>query len=529
VLTKRIIAFFIPLILLACKKEKTFWDTNWNTPLINDTLSLANYYNDSTFSYSGGNTINVDLTRTILDVGVEDLVKIPDTTISQVFTPSFNLNNIPPGYQFFNNIEEHVIGLGDVQLKKVMLSKGIIKLTVYNPIQTKVIFTIQLPGVTKNGVTFEKTYSVSGGSDEHPSIAVETLDLSGYTVDLTGENGLIFNELQSKLIIQTDPNGSTVSIGTANHFKFDAAMSHIRIEYAKGYFGNNIISDTSSVNIELFNHVIAGSINLPLSDLTLEIENGMKCALKGGITQVQNTNYQGNTVELSSDLIGKDVIINQAIGSWSTLQENKQVIVFNTTNSNIVPYIENLGNTQTLGYKLQLNPWGNTSGGNDEVFPNSRIKVRVKTKMPLKIASNGLTVRDTFDFNIKQDLTKTHIKSGVLTLNIVNAFPISCTPSLIFLDKDKQILHSLPITGEITSGLYGDLNPKNGLMEKKSVLTIPLSNEILSDIHLVEHIVVTANFNTPTPASGLNEMQSINYGAFLAVKIHANFETEIRY
>jgi hypothetical protein len=529
VLFKRIIAFIIPLILLACKKEKTFWNTNWGTPLVNDTLSLANYYNDSTLSYSGGNTINVDLTRTVLDVGVEDLVRIPDTTISQLFTPSFNLNNIPPGYQFFNNIEEHVIGLGDVQLKKVMLSKGTIKLTVYNPVETKVIFTVQLPGVTKNGVIFEKTYSVSGGSNEQPAIAVETIDLAGYTVDLTGKNGLSFNKLQSKLTIQSDPNGSTVSIGTSNHFKFDAAMSDIRIEYAKGYFGNNIISDTSSFNIALFNHVIAGTINLPLSDLTIEIENGMKCALKGGITMAQNTNYQGNTVELTSDLIGKDVIINQAIGSWSTLQTNQQTIVFNTTNSNIVQYIENLGSNQSLGYKLQLNPWGNTSGGNDEVFPDSRIKVRVKTKMPLKIASNGLTVRDTFDFNIKQDLTKTHVISGVLTLNVVNSFPISCTPSLMFLDENKELLHNIPLSGEITSGLFGDLDPKTGLMKKNSIVSVPLSKEILSDIHRVRSIVVTAIFNTPSVSSGLNEIQSIKYRSFLAVKIHANFETEIRY
>lgn len=528
-LSKRIIAVIIPLILLACKKEKTFWNSNWNTPLINDTLSLKNYYNDSTLSYSGGNTINVDLTRTLLNVGIEDLIQIPDTTISQVFSPSFNLNDIPPGYQFFNNIEEHVIDLGDVQLKKVMISKGTITLTVYNPVETKMNFTVQLPGVTKNGVIFEKTYSVSGGSNEQAAVKVETLDLSGYTVDLTGKNGLSFNKLQSKLIIQTDSNGSTVSIGTSNHFKFDAAMSDIRIEYAKGYFGNTIISDTSGINIDLFNHIIAGAINIPLSDLTLEIENGMKCALKGGLTMAQSSNYQGNTVDLTSNVIGNDVIINQAIGSWSTLQANQQTIVFNTTNSNIVQYVENLGNTQLIGYKLQLNPWGNTSGGNDEIFPTSRIKVRVKTKMPLKIAANGFTVRDTFNFNLKQDVTKTHIKSGVLTLDVSNSFPISCTPTLLLLDKNKQLLHNIPVTGEVTSGLYGTMDPKTGLMKKKSILTIPLSKEVLSDIQLVNSIIVTASFNTPSPASGLNEMQTINYGSFLAIKIHANLETEIRY
>ncbi|MEY4992579.1 MAG: hypothetical protein RI948_1461, partial [Bacteroidota bacterium] len=43
-----IAAFFV-----SCKKDATRWQTEWLLPVLNDTLSLAHYYNDSTLSING--------------------------------------------------------------------------------------------------------------------------------------------------------------------------------------------------------------------------------------------------------------------------------------------------------------------------------------------------------------------------------------------------------------------------------------------------------------------------------------------
>ena len=276
------------LVILSCKKKDTSWKTDWAAPLISDTLKLTNLYNDSTLTTSNQATIDVDLTRTILNIGLSDLLAIPDTLITQIYSPTLSLNNVPPGSNFVNSIEEHILDLDDVQLKKIRVSEGKINVKVYNPLNTKVYYTVQLPGVTKNGSVFEQTYFVEAGTIAQPVTSQEELDLSGYDIDLTGESGLNYNRLQSKISIKTDPNGPVVSITAQHDFKFEGEISGIKIDYAKGYFGSKIIADTSTVNISQLNSIIGGIVDLPSPDLTFTIENGMKVSLKGKITQAEN-------------------------------------------------------------------------------------------------------------------------------------------------------------------------------------------------------------------------------------------------
>jgi hypothetical protein len=517
------------LIVISCKKKDTTWNTDWAAPLIADTLKLTNLYNDSTLTTSNQTTIDVDLTRTILDIGLSDLLTIPDTLITQIYSPTLSINNVPPGSNFVNSIEEHILDLNDIQLKKIRVSEGKIKVKVFNPLTTKVYYTVQLPGVTKNGSLFEQTYFVDAGSIAQPASSQEDLDLAGYDIDLTGESGLNYNRLQSKISIKTDENGPVVSITSQHDFKFDGEISGIKIDYAKGYFGSQLISDTSNVVISQLNSIIGGTLDIPSPNLTFTIENGMKVSLKGKLTLAENTNSSNNTVSLSSSNIGSDFYIAQAIGNWDNLQPASYQIEFNSGNSNIEQYLENLGSEHKLGYQLQLNPWGNVSGGADEVFPTSRIKAKVNFQMPLQIGSDGLTLRDTFNFDLSQDPSKIHANSGIVTLNATNAFPLSCEPVLYFMDENNFILHTVLGTTQIASSNLGTLNPLSGLKEKKSQVEFLLPSELVSDLNRIRFVAVEARFDTPNPTTGSNESQTIPYGAFLAVKLNVKLNGTIIY
>ena len=518
-----IASFFI----VACKKQKTSWNSDWAAPLVHDTLSLDNLYNDSTLVSIDGTTLNVHLTRTLLNIGIEDLISINDTIISQTSNSTINLSNIPPGSNFLSQTEEHDFDLNGIQLKKIIVSTGTIKVKVFNPISTKAFFTVQLPGATKNGILFEETYVVDGGTQGQPGTVEEILDLSGYTVDLTGINHLSFNKLQTKLNIKTDPDGPAVSISTSNVFRFEAQISGISVNYAKGYFGNSVNSDSTEFNIEALQKITEGSIDLPSPNLTFEIENGAKVALKFKLLLAENTNTQENTVSLTSSNIGNDFIVSEAVGSWSTLTPNTQTLSFNSGNSNIEQFLENAGAKNKIGYSFQLNPWGNTSGGNDEIFPNSRIKVKVHAEMPLSIGADGLTLRDTFDINIPNDETKTHVNSGVFTLSATNAFPLSCQPVLYLMDENNNILHTIIAESQISSSLMGTTDPTDGIKKKKSNVDFVLNESVTNDLKLVKKVIVEAVFNTPNITSGLSEQQNIPNGAFLAVNLKLRLNSKI--
>ena len=524
------ILLLLTLLICSCKKKQTTWNSDWSAPIISDTISLSNLYNDSTLVSSNQTTIDLDLSRTILNLGLSDLVGFPDTTINQSFNLNFSLSNVPAGYTFANTVEEHSLNLNEVQLKKVDVASGKIKLKVFNSIATKVYFKIIIPGITNNGLDFEQTFFVNAGTNAQPGSAEEILNLSDYSIDLTGINGLSYNKLQSQLIITSDPSGPSVAISSNNDFSFSVELIDLKFSYAKGYFGNTLISETAEFLVPYFNSIVAGSINLPSSNLDFEIENGMKFGVKGKLISASSLNNNGNNVQLVSSNLGSDFWISPATGSWNSLQTSRHHLIFTAANSNIENYLENLGSSHQLAYQLQLNPWGNVSGGYDEIFPNSRLKIKIKALVPLTVSSDGLTLRDTFNIDLKkQNYNKTHAKSGLIILTATNAFPLACEPILYLLNENGSILYTVNATSQIYSSLMGPLNTQSGLFEKSSLLEFVLTEDIVKDIDNIKKIIVQAKFDTPNPLTGQNEVQSIPFGAFLAVKLRLKLNTEIIY
>lgn len=525
-----LLLFLIGIFLFsACRKEDTSWNSDWVAPIVNDTLALNNLVNDSTISTGAGMYYQVDLSRTIFDFGIEDIVTVIDTTIDQTFTIAVSSINVPPGYSFVNEIEEHNFNVKDVQLKKVRVSQGKINIKVYNPLTTKAFFTVQLPGIYKNGILFEEQYEVEAGSIANPGTVTANLDISGYDIDLTGSSGSDYNKIQSRLLVNSDPAGSSITITNNHIFKIEANFKDIKVDYARGYLGNMIFSDTSDYAIELFNAVASGSIDLPSPLIQFDVINGLKVDAKATFSAVKNTNFSGNTVALSGSNIGTPFYLDPATGSWNTLSNSTETIIFNNANSNVEAYLENLGNMHSVGYKIELNPWGNTSGGWNEIFPTSRLKVKLKAQMPLAIGADGLTLRDTFDFDVKQDLEKSHVESGILVLNASNAFPFSTNVKLFLIDEAGLTLYIIDGSSTLASSLYGSVDPKDGMKKANSEVNFVLSEAMLNDLALVKKIAVQAEFNTPDPSSSSNQQVSIPVGAFLGVKLKAKLNFKAIY
>jgi hypothetical protein len=307
-------------------------------------------------------------------------------------------------------------------------------------------------------------------------------------------------------------------------FKVQAEFKDVKIDYARGYFGNLSISDTTDYLLEPLANLTAGTLDLPWSDIQIEVINGLKVGAKATIALVKNTNYNGNTVSLSAPQIGTPVFLDPATGSWSTLVNSTEVLSFDQNNSNVEQYLENLGKKHTLGYKIELNPWGNVSGGWNEIFPNSRLKVRIKAQMPLAVGADGLTLRDTFDFNVSQNQNATHIESGELVLNVVNSIPLSADAVLFLMDDAGNVIHTVTGTSPVLSAKYGQGDPLDNLQKMSSEVSFALTSAMILDLDLIKKIAVQVKLDTPNPQSGFNEMMNIPAGAFMSVKLKARFK-----
>lgn len=520
-LVKLIGSFCVLLIAFSSCRKTTSWDTNWVAPLINDTLDLTNLVNDSTLVVTGG-FYNVNLKRTLLDVGVADFVAIPDTTIAQDLTLSITSINVPAGAQFVNSVEEHNFDLQDLELKKIVLKAGVIDLELENPIHEQVKLDLELPGVTLNNVTLTKSYIVPAAVGSSPGILKKTIDMSDYAIDLTGQDGNSFNILQSKVTVSTLASGNSVVVTNQDHTIVKAKFKNVVLKYARGYFGNRIIADTTDFNIDFFENIAGGSIDLPATSVKLTIENSIKFDARAQLNYLKNENHSGNVVALSGGGIGNTYLLDQPTGSFSSLQPTFVELLFNSGNSNIENYFENLGYKHSLSYQIQINPWGNTSGGWNEIFENSKLKMTVEANLPLSLQADNLNIRDTFDFKLDQKKDKTRITNGSFVLDTDNGFPFSGNVKLRLLDKNSQQLHVVESSHPILSSLFGALNSA-GIKHKKSNSEFTISEAIVDNLDKIKFIVVDFVLNTPDPSTQTNQMVGIPANAFLGIKLKANF------
>jgi hypothetical protein len=510
--------FLIASFVVGCRKEKASWDSDWRIPLIQDSLNLNKLVTDSILDINSDGSYHLVINRDLFNLKIDSLLKIPDTAIIQKVAIEIPGINVPPGFSFLNETEEHTFEIADLILKKVLLSKGTADITIASPIGAPTILTLILPKVKKNGIPYSKTITAGAGSIASPSISKEVLDLSGYEIDLTGIDGSSFNILQSQVQVSSDPNGPDVYVSNQDTISFEVFFKDLIPAYARGYFGNQVFSDTSSTNFDILNSIVAGAIDLENVSLKLSINNGLKTAARAKFTTVENDGLGGSTIALSHPDINQWIWLNQATGNWDNLSPSVHELEFTSTNSNIEAFIENIPKFLRFGYSFELNPWGNTSGGYDELFSTSEVYARLTADMPLAIGMNQLTYADTFNLKYDGADASISLKSGEIEIVTSSSYPFDAALQLEFLDATNTTLFSVTGTEKIKgSGLLTNTAPQT--IAKSTVKLILTENQV-AELSKLEKLVVKAVFDTPQNGA----IATIYDGQFIAFKLYTNLK-----
>ena len=516
-------AFILTILLIgvfSCTKKPTEWNTDWVLPLSSDTLDLTNYHNDSTLDNSNAYYV-VDFHRTIVDAYLKDYLELPDTTIHQSFSPTIGIGNIPAGFTFYNAVETHELSIPDVELKKIIVSEGSIKLSVYNPIATAAYYTITMPGVTLNDSEFEETFFVEAGTQENPALGEAVIMLDGYELDLQGtgvmgsSNVSAFNILQTSLSITTDPEGENSSLTTSDVFELDAKFENVKIAYAMGYFGELSFSDTSEVELPYLDLIQSGMLDLPESPLRVNVANGAKIPASAKLTLLESTNQNEEDFQLSSSILNTNHFIAPATGSWSSLVPGNYEFTVNEDNSNLTDYIEHLGSKHRIGYDFKMNPLAFGTGAYNEIFPTSNVRVDVSTQFPLQLGINGLVVSDTLNFEVSQLQINNIIQAQSLELhlNYCNAFPLQGALRLKLLDENLNVIHTFYDAEFIASALSGIQDVTDNLYKVYGKSVVSLDETATSLIPETHFILIEATLNSNSMSSP--EIVSIPSDAFL--------------
>ena len=520
-MNKKWFFFFILLFsLFACRKETTNWDSKWSFPILKDQLNLQDLVTDSLSIVNDTNGYKLIYEKTLYRLKLSEFIKIPDTIILSELAINFPSLNINPGTILSQKDVENQLEIGDAELKKITIKKGTITITFLNPLTTKTYYTIEIPSFTKDGIPVKQTLMAEKGSTSNPSSVKSTLDLSGYTVDLSGVNNGSFNTIVTNFDMQLDPNATTATKVTNKDItRMEIQISGIQIAYAQGYFGNLHINSSNELPIESIQKITSGDFKLSNAHVELTIKNSCKLMAKGDISSLTSTkNSDGSTITFQNLQLNNPFFIAPAYTKGDQLISSDKKFTFDENNSNILPFIENLGDLYKIAYAFELNPYGNLNGGWDEFFPTSEISLNLKTIIPLHVEINKLTFQDTLKLDLSAyPSSRTTIKSGKFKLHCESSFPIDAAVSLFLMDDSKNVIEKIPGTSIIAG------KSKFSNENKISTVYFTPTPQFFSKMNIVKFIIVKTTFNS------VEKSYEIPYNGKIDFQLSTDFETNINY
>jgi hypothetical protein len=460
----------LSVLVFSCKKEKTTWSTNWSAPLVHGELSItdlvpANYVSTNSASY-----LSIIYNEKAFGISMDTLVDLPDTSIIEKTALGFPLS-INPGF-IWGNSTDQLYDLGQAEIKLVLAKEGTITFVMKSEWGGKTTMTLDFPKVTYAGIPFYQSYNLDSGSVANPTIAVDSVDMAGYWLDLTGVSGNYFNSLSGNFIVESNEPVNSYSVSTSDSLEYEITFSDVVVDYAKGYFGNYVLSDTTAIELPFMNSVVGGVIDIDSIDMIVTIKNGFNLLAQAKMTLLRGTNSKsGGIVDLSFPELNTSLNINPANGGLYNWSYSEYPIAINNSNSNVTQFIENLSDSILLGYELTINPFGNVTGGSDEVFPGSTIDIFVNGEFPLDLGANNLALTDTFDVSYSGNAAYTGENAEII-IEYTNGFPLGASATLYLLDAGNNLIDSISSVSTIQSGIYN----------AGSFITSPTSGQVLYDL-----------------------------------------------
>ncbi len=508
--------FFIIFVgLLSCRKENTSWSTKWSFPIIKDQLNLQHLFGD-TLLKNDSSGCSIVYEKSLYNLNLSEYIKIPDTTISSELSINFPSLNLNPGTILSQKNVENEISIGDAQLKRIVVRKGSIEIVLKNPLTTKTIYTIEIPSFTKNGVSVKQTLIAQKGTTSSPSTISSTLDLSGYSIDLSGLDNNTFNTILTNFDMQLDPDGSVTKVSNKDITMMDIKISDIKIEYAQGYFGNLHINSNYEVPFDGIKKITNGTLNFNQATVELTINNSCKIMARGKINSL--TSFRTSTTTLipfQNIQLNNPFFIAPAQTTGNTITSSQKKFILNEKNSNLLPFLENFGDRYKIDYSFELNPYGNLNGGWDEIFPTSGIELKIKSVIPLKFNAQQLTFQDTLSIDLNTINKK--LESGSLKLHCETNIPINSKVYLYFLNSNRKIIETLIGSNEILG------KPTSSKENQISIVYFSPKSTFYNNSNLIKYVVIKTILNS------VDSNYEFPYNGTLNFQLSGDFQTNTSY
>jgi len=388
-----------------------------------------------------------------------------------------------------------------------------------------------MPLAINNGSPFSINAFVPAGTKANPSSVSITYDLTGYDLDLRGNDGIDFNTMVASFSAHIDPGATdSVEISAGDNFEIKYEFREMVTAYAKGYFGQHFIEPgIQSDTIGLFQKITAGQLDIESINMVLQVENGFGVDAKIIIDTIRGTNTgSGTSILFDHPTIGSSINLTRALNQPSlgypfTYSQNN--IVMDGVNSNTEAFIENLPHILDHSFRIIVNPMGNNSNGNDFLYYESDLKINLDLEHPASFGMDQLTFSDTVDFDLGMDEEEENQElTGNLLVHAYNGFPIEAMLQIYLYDASYTVIDSLlaPSSNIIAAAPVNSQLKVNAPL--LSTLILPIDQMVMDNLTHAKRALVQVRFTTE-PA---NQTLKIYSDYVVDVKVVADLQYQIK-
>ena len=388
-------------------------------------------------------------------------------------------------------------------------NSGQLKVTISNAVPQPLHLTYQLVGAyDKFGRPLTALSTVPAAQNGHLGTIDQTYDLSGYSINLTGRNGTVFNTYTQVIVAHMDSTGIQESINSNDSLHIQYTLQNIKPNYIKGYVGKDTITYTGTSPFSvanLFSGSAPNALQFNKASISVSIENGIGVDGTVLINSLSSVNANGTTVPLIDNsihpVIGNPLYIGRATDF--PLTPSFTTYNINSNTSNIVSFINNLPNQIKYNVLIKTNPNGNRGTYDQFAYLNSSLNVNLNVNIPLSLIANNLILKDSFNFNLgysQKDVA--NILNGVLHVIVNNKFPLQANITLLAYDNNWNLLDTILTNAQVNAAPIN--NSCRATQSTQTILNVSASAQTIDKIRTAKHAVMTVVFNTKSSNATCN-------------------------
>ena len=431
-----------------------------------------------------------------------------------------------PNQSIVNQTNDVTFNFNDRKFSYIDARSGFLHISISNSVPQPLYLQYTLVGAfNKLGQPLTEYTTVGGATPQGPAVVDTLLDITGYSINLTGRNGSSFNTYTQRVITNLDSTGQTQHITLSDSLNVKYELINIKPNYIKGYMGKDTVTTVDSSAFNFLSIFKSGTLNLQNVNMNFSVSNDIGEGGQIKINSLSAYSPLNGTQNLTSTLLNQPLTIKPATDF--PLTPAVTTYALNSSNSNIQNLLSILPNKLNYNIQVKTNVNGNNNQYRQFAYLQSGLTVSLNAEIPLSLIANNLVLKDTIAFNLANTNTNINgISDGIINVIAENKYPIEAILTMIIYDGNWNPLDTLAFSKTVSAGVTDATCRVRQPVQ--SVLQEYVDDARMNKLKQGQHAVITADFSTVSGNAACNGQHLKIYSDYtIGITLSAKFNYKV--